>query len=81
MYFLPQAPWRPPGKWQIPDVFITDPLPYPALVASTVTQRRKSYSTPDQTNKAMRSGPTKNFCLHKVRTKSMPSLNRDTRSL
>ncbi|KAH8556862.1 kinase-like domain-containing protein [Umbelopsis sp. PMI_123] len=60
-----QAPWRPPGKWQIPDVFKTDPLPYPALVSSAVTHRRKSYSTPDQTNRSRGLNVRNETSLHK----------------
>lgn len=62
-----QAPWRPPGKWQIPDVFKTDPLPYPALVPTAVTtQRRKSYSTPDQADRSRGLNLRSVTCLHKA---------------
>ncbi|CAO3696459.1 unnamed protein product [Umbelopsis ramanniana] len=61
-----KAPWRPPGKWQIPDVFKTDPLPYPALAPTAVTtQRRKSYSTPDQANRSRGLNIRSVTCLHK----------------
>ncbi|KAJ2963098.1 hypothetical protein NQZ79_g1809 [Umbelopsis isabellina] len=60
-----KAPWRPPGKWQIPDVFITDPLPYPPLTSNTVKQRRKSLSAPEATDRFKSRLASKGQCLHK----------------